>query len=39
MSPMKRYSSKNYKKETNYMPDMSELGKLPPQDTELEEAV
>ena len=40
MAPMKRYSSRNYnKKESNYMPEMSELGKLPPQDTEVEEAV
>ena len=39
MAPMKRYTSRSNKKETNYMPNMSELGKLPPQDTEVEEAV
>lgn len=39
MAPMKRYSSRNRKKEVDYMPEMSELGKLPPQDTEVEEAV
>lgn len=40
MSPVKRYTSKNYtKKEHDYMPKMSELGKLPPQDTDVEEAV
>ena len=40
MSPVKRYSSKSYtKKEADYMPKMSELGKLPPQDTDIEEAV
>ena len=39
MAPMKRYTSRSTKKEANYMPQMSELGKLPPQDTEVEEAV
>ncbi len=40
MSPVKRYFSKSYtKKEPDYMPKMSELGKLPPQDTDVEEAV
>ena len=40
MPSVKRYSSKSYtKKEADYMPKMSELGKLPPQDTDIEEAV